>query len=738
MALTGFFNKNNVRKVVPFLVLLLLTILGYWQIALFRHPLKWDIIDQAFPWKYFIGECLQHHILPLWNPYQHCGYPIHADPQSSAWYPITWFFGYFWGYSIYVLSIDFTLHIFLAGTGMYLLGEKMGFQEKIALIMGTAYMFSGFLVGNAQHFMWIISATWLPFILYAYIDLYQKQKLKQAIVFGLLMFFMITGGYPAFTMILLYLLALLFVLFSMSILRNEGRPSLYHFFKINIYALVFSITNSVVMLFSIWKFMPELTRTGGVTLREALTGPFSPQSFISFLLPYGVVNHDTSFFGTDLSMTNIYFGLFMFIFFVASFFIKKPPFFKLFLFWGLFILAAAVGDALPIREFLYYYAPFFNVFRFPALLRIFVIISFIVLAGFTLNEFSSNDEKISKKIKMATFITGLFVLIIVAVFSYGQDINIGEYLKEGNLFTFSKKSTIAQQLFFHGIVQLVFLGLFFILINKVKNTKKKLSFLFVLVIADLVFATQLNAPYTIFEKGYSQKTIYEATKKFPDGFPPPTMQSVISTNDITARHFATSWRNLNIFYKQIAWDGYNPAQLRDFVFLEDSLKPLFKATINNPPVYFGSVFNSSKLLKDKTTLNDVDSSMVFLVDEEIQEITASKPQSGDSVWFKDFSPNKIELRTVANGQRFLVLLQSRYYGWEAEIDGTDTDIITTNVNFMGVQVPEGEHQVTFSYRPRFVILGFYFSLASVIISVLALMFPKILISRRATIDPIKK
>ncbi|RLD59958.1 MAG: hypothetical protein DRJ05_05540, partial [Bacteroidetes bacterium] len=470
-------NNKYIRKAIPFLILLSLAILGHWQIAMFRYPLKWDIIDQAFPWKHFIGECLQNNTLPLWNPYQHCGYPIHADPQSSAWYPITWFFGYFWGYSIYVMSIDFTFHIFLAGSGMYLFGKRLGFQEKVALIMGTAYMFSGFFVGNGQHFMWIISATWLPFILSSYIDLYNKQKIKQAVIFGLLIFLMVTGGYPIFTMILLYLLFFLFILFSVTIYKKEGRTALLHFLKINILALVFSIANSIVMLFYVWKLIPELTRTGGVSLEQALLGPLSPQSLISFVFPYGAVSHDWSYFGTDLSMTNVYFGLIPLVFIIVSLFMKKPPLFKFFLIWGLLVLSVAVGNALPVREFLYNHIPYFDIFRFPSLLRIFVIISFIVLGGFAINEYVTKEGKYAKTLKIVTLITGTLLVILMGISSYGETINLSEFLGGGNLFTMSKKSTIAQQLFFQGIVQLIFLGIFFLLTLKIKSRQKQLSFL---------------------------------------------------------------------------------------------------------------------------------------------------------------------------------------------------------------------------------------------------------------------
>ena len=718
--LTKLFSKKNIQKILPFLVLLSLAILGYWQIAMFRHPLKWDIIDQAFPWKHFIGECLQNNMLPLWNPYQHCGYPIHADPQSSAWYPITWFFGYFWGYSIYILSIDFTFHIFLAGSGMYLLGKRLGFKKKVALIMGTAYMFSGFFVGNGQHFMWIISATWLPFILYAYIDLYRKRKTKQAVIFGLLIFLMVTGGYPIFTMILLYLLLFLFILFSVSIYKKEGRLPLFYFIKINILALVFSIANSVVMLFSVWKLMPELTRTGGVSLSQALLGPLSPQSLISFVFPYGAVSHDWSYFGTDLSMTNVYFGLIPLVFFVASLFMKKNPLFKFFLIWGLFILSASVGNALPVREFLYNYIPYFDIFRFPSMLRIFAIISFIVLGGFAINEYVTNEGKYKKLLQISILSTALLLVVLMAVSSYGKTIELIEFLGGGNLFTMSKKSTIAQQLFFQGIVQLVFLGIFFLLTQMIKSHKKQLSILVVLVLVDMIFAVQLNAPYTVYSKNFSQKAIYEEVEKLPKGFPLPGMQAVITNNDITARHFASSWRNLNIFHKQIAYDGYNPTQLRNFNFLDDSLKPAFKATLNNPPVYFGTHFFSNEIIAKKTR-TDVDSSMVFVAADDLQTMSPGIPQSEDKISLTGFSPNKIQFETKSKGERFAVILQNNYYGWEAKIDGNDTKTINTNICFMGVAVPEGRHQITISFKPRLIIAGFYFSLISVIVSLLILL-----------------
>ncbi len=159
------------KPYIYYLLLFITAVLAMLPVVLLRHPLKYDIIDQAYPWRYFIGECLQNGHLPLWNPYQLLGSPIHADPQSSAWYPVTWFFGYFFGYDIYIISFDFFLHIFLAGMGMFYLAKQLKFRNETAFIMGVSYMLSGFFIGNAQHFMWIISGTWIPFIIGAFLSL---------------------------------------------------------------------------------------------------------------------------------------------------------------------------------------------------------------------------------------------------------------------------------------------------------------------------------------------------------------------------------------------------------------------------------------------------------------------------------------------------------------------------------------------------------------------------------------
>src|SRR5438067_2281466 len=105
--------KSFLEKYKYHFFIAVVAMVGYWQVAFFRHTLKWDMIDQYFPWRYFVSECLRNHVLPFWNPYQHWGYAIHADPQSGVWYPVVWLISLLHGYDVYALQFEFMLHIVL-------------------------------------------------------------------------------------------------------------------------------------------------------------------------------------------------------------------------------------------------------------------------------------------------------------------------------------------------------------------------------------------------------------------------------------------------------------------------------------------------------------------------------------------------------------------------------------------------------------------------------------------------
>ena len=154
---------------------------------------------------------------------------------------------------------------------------------------------------------------------------------------------------------------------------------------------------------------------------------------------------------------------------------------------------------------------------------------------------------------------------------------------------------------------------------------------------------------------------------------------VSDIRDTKGKAFQVLWRNLNIFYKEISWEGYNPLHLKGFEELADRHPELFETILQNPVVY----------------LSNVDS-----------------PAPEDTVIINKFSPESIELKSITQNEGIVNYLQNNYYGWKATVDGNPVEIQTANFTFLSVQVPAGEHEVIFKYDPKGVKAGFWISLAA--------------------------
>lgn len=705
------------KTYIFYLLLFLTAVLAMLPLAQFIHPLKYDFIDQAYPWKYFIGECLQEGILPLWNPYQLLGSPIHADPQSSAWYPVTWFFGYLFGYSIYTISIDFLLHIFLAGMGMFYMARILKFREETAFIMGVSYMLSGFFIGNAQHFMWIISGTWIPFIIGAFLQLRNDPSFRSAIRLGLAFFMIMTGGYPAFIVLLLYFLAAVFILFAVEYFRKKEYHELFTYSKYLIFSGIYTILIGMVVLISVYFLQDTITRGDGVTLRQALFGAFTPQSFISFILPFASIR-DMEFYGTDLSMSNAYIGILTLVFFLAGLSIKRTKLVNVFLAWGIFCLAASVGSALPLREFLYDYVPFMNMFRFPALFRVFFILSFIVVAGYAFDEWMKNPGFIALKLRISIFLVIALVIGFMIYSIFQGELHMIDFIKNQLLY-FSESSTIAQHVIFQGTIQLILLTLILLLITKWRLKKYALAGLLLITGADMMLATRWNSPYTVYSHIFKSHDIYEHAKQFPDGFPLPGDGPILDNTDMRGLVFQTLWRNLNIFHKQISFEGYNPLHLKGFEEMADNHVKLFETILQNPLVYLSGNISPMDSVAIHEQNNDFQKTRIYLEADDYLELKIEdiKLKVEDSVIVKSFSPVEVTVVSRTKDHTLVNLLQNNYYGWKVEIDGKPARVYTANMSFVSGLVPAGEHEVVFRYDPKGVWFGFWISLCALVLGV---------------------
>lgn len=718
------FTNNTINKITGFryapqLLLLLVLIVGYWDVIFFSHPLKYDIIDCTYPWKYFVGECLQNHILPMWNPYQTLGYPIHADPQVGVWYPFTWIVGYLHGYDIYSLSLEFILHIYIAGIGMYMLGRAFGLSKSVSFFMGCSYMFSGFFIGNSQHYTIIVSAAWIPYVINYYIKFSREKKYFHSVTAAFFMYLLLSGGYPAFTIILGYFLAILFLYFLLGTITKKGWLSIIKLIKLN-FVFAFTLTLfSAVIIISAYTVSSYITRGADLPLYLAQLCPFSPQSLISIILPFASIK-DLDFFNTDLSMTNIYFGLIAFVFFILSFFYKKPRLIIVFLLWGVFCLTAAMGSYLPVRKFLFDFIPFMGMFRFPSIFRLFTIISFVLTAGFAFHTFIENKKTQAGILKfIVVLMMSIFIVFIIWSRVHGY-LTIVDFIRH-DLFSVSEDSQIWQHIAFQSCLQLFFLFLLIVALWKIKNKITLRNIMIVLLIIDLVFAAKLNEPYTTYDHALSAKEVNEITYIFPKDFPAPSTDNVILHTD-AGLGSGPFWRNMNIFYKQIAWDGFTSFRFKGYEYMNDSLPAVFRSTLSNPFVYLSDKIFPSDSMKVHDHYKIYNHQNIYIDDAKVFSELQNNlhHNSGDTIIIEKFSPSEIILNTRSADKQLLCFLQNYYPGWTAMVNGSPCKIETYTKGLMCVVVPAGDSKTELVYHNNKVIAAALISFISLLIYLLVI------------------
>ena len=77
--------------------------------------------------------------------------------------------------------------------------------------------------------------------------------------------------------------------------------------------------------------------------------------------------------------------------------------------------------------------------------------------------------------------------------------------------------------------------------------------------------------------------------------------------------------------------------------------------------------------------------------------------------------NEVEIKVAAGRKSLLVLNDSWDSGWKAFVDGAEASVLRVNYAFRGVVVPEGEHDVSFVYRPGALLLGILISVLSLLL-----------------------
>jgi uncharacterized membrane protein YfhO len=91
--------------------------------------------------------------------------------------------------------------------------------------------------------------------------------------------------------------------------------------------------------------------------------------------------------------------------------------------------------------------------------------------------------------------------------------------------------------------------------------------------------------------------------------------------------------------------------------------------------------------------------------------------AGETVRIENYKPNRIDLKSRSQGDAYLLLSELWYPGWKAYVDGKEVDILKADYLLRAINLPAGEHSVSFVYRP----MSFYAGLVLTICTLFTLL-----------------
>lgn len=646
----------------------------YWPIVFLQHTFKWDMLDISLQWRYFVSECFNNGVLPTWNPFMNSGFPQQADPQT--WYPVSALLGFlFRKYSLYVLHLEYSLHLIIGFTGFYHLSKQWKATNETALLAGVVYVGSGFFVGNGSHLGWIISAAYSPWLFYHWHKFIQHPTYSTSLAVALLNFFILTGGYPAFFIVNAYLQVGFLIVAVFQHRKKDVIPILLvgiSFFSMAALPLVAS-----------FEMKNQLARN----LAEGnhyLYGAVNWQGLLSLFVPF-VSAANNNWLESEQTMVNLFFGTIPLVFAVLAAFQSKRKFVVLLV--ALFFLATSMGSITPIRTWLFEYVPFMNLFRFPGLFRLYFIGSMLLLfSGEPITSFLQSYKLNRVSSAVLLLLASLFILLFASNYNSTSWTFFTSFsLLNFEFFNEAQPNDLIAVNALLALVSLAFFTLGFFSKNK--------SLLIGSILFELVVGFYLVAPSLLVDQ-QSPKEIEAFFTANNSGFEAPSTANLFNDEAILAEpHILLIWRNKQVLSKIPSPLGYSPYSL--------------KLTDSNLPEGFSY---DSLLAHPFVFLAECDSQRMGPTEKRIQE-----PYF---ITWKKFTPNRYMFIVENSAECYATVLTKNYPGWHVKVNGEEK-FVNARFSFNHVFLTAGINDVEFYFEPwylKFLVplwaLGFLASFAA--------------------------
>ena len=405
----------------------------FWPIAIGQSVLAGDDIVRMFlPVRLELARTLVEGRLPLWTPDMQAGFPLFAEGQVAALYPLHLILYRFLPIN-WALSLSILFHLAWFSAGMYVFVRSLGCRSASAFLAGLICGFGGFTVAHIQHLSLLAVASWLPWLGF-FQEKYWNARIerKPMAVFWFLLVSLSIGlqflcGHPQLVFLNLIVFTLFGVLQTFSQLNEQTHEN--RWFMVGLRRLLPNMLPNVTAIalgagIAAVQLLPT-TELVGFSIRSAQLDEFSfasfsldPLALARFFVPFWHIGVPTS---GNLEYWG-YIGILPILLVLLAPWLSRDRRVCFFLGLGLLSLVLALGEFTPVYGWLYH-VPVLNQLRAPArFLHLFVFAGAFLAA--------SSFEKLQARLhawgQRASLMAGGMVVAIgfVIYLSYSQPLEV--------------------------------------------------------------------------------------------------------------------------------------------------------------------------------------------------------------------------------------------------------------------------------------------------------------------------
>ena len=704
----------------------------YWKLV-FTYQFDWmwspDMADQVLPWWQEAARQLQHSHFPLWDPHNWMGQPLLGQAQPGAAYPLNWLLWMMprehglmqmWAINWYFVVVHYMAALFC-----YLLCRDLGRSRAASLIAGLAFALVGYM-GWTDWPQMMNAAVWTPLVfLFLLRAVRGVHPWASASLSGACIGMAWLSGHHQVPIFLTLAAAGAWLYY----IFKDGRPD-WRIARLAAITMVFAPIVGALQILPAQEYGRLAWRWAGA--RDHLGW--------NDIIPYYVHTqhavHPIFLFGILIpgygDNTGMFFGIVaLSLALVAITVCWRQQAVKLFAAIALGGLVYSLGAHSIFQGFIYAVVPFVEKARVPAMATLLFDAGFAVLAAFGVDAIEPSKEsgepgshwirRINIGVAAFGVVTGTTVLAVLIAKRFQWDFDdrvvmtvFISILMAALLYAWRTQSLTRRQ----SVTLLILLLLFeagqhssFTLADR--NDSDRRTFL------DKAWGNGDIAAFLHKQPGpfRVETETDDIVRNWGDFYNLdfPTAQAGVTVNTFLLETYKLSTKKLVGTKYTLARAASSPGQSEVFRGASGI------AVYQNP-----DVFNRAWAVHEIIPIQNTDQGRAF-IDEHINELRSKAlsmgeplpqlpacPEAKDTVLVTNYAPSNVSINADMSCDGMVVLSDTYYPGWYANVDGQAAQIYEVDLAFRGVPVPKGAHVVTFRYRPRSVYWGAGLTLAGVL------------------------